>query len=258
MTSFADRVILITGAGSGIGRRLALDLAAEGARIAAVDVRADLLESLALELKGKPFAHAVADVTDFPALSAAVAQLEAALGPTDVLVASAGVGRKTSGLEDHAADFASTVQINLIGVSNSIFAVLPGMRRRRAGHLVALSSLASYHGIPLMGGYCASKAGVNALMDALRVELRPLDIVATTICPGWIHTPMTAQAGIPDVGMMELGDAVRRMIAAIRARKAFVAFPPRFLWQVRLLRYLPRSLADRLAARLLARAAKLR
>ena len=68
--------------------------------------------------------------------------------------------------------FAETVRVNLIGVSNSIAAVLPGMRKHRRGHLAALSSLASYRGMPRMAADCASKAGVNALMDALRVELR--------------------------------------------------------------------------------------
>ena len=93
----------------------------------------------------------------------AAAQLEAQLGPTDLLVASAGVGRETSALDFDADVFAETVRINLIGVSNSIAAVLPGMCERRRGHLAALSSLASYRGIPRMAAYCASKAGVNAV-----------------------------------------------------------------------------------------------
>jgi NAD(P)-dependent dehydrogenase (short-subunit alcohol dehydrogenase family) len=256
MDPFTDRVVLITGAGSGIGRQLALTLAAAGARIAALDRQADGLDTLAAELKGKPLTCAVADVTDLPGLRAAVARLEGELGPTDVLVASAGIGRETSALTFRAEDIADHVNVNLIGVANSIDAVLPGMRQRRRGHLVALSSLASYRGLPLMAGYCASKAGVNALLDALRVELRPLGIAVTTICPGWVRTPLTAHIDLPGVYMMEVGEAARRIVAAVRARRTFLAFPAGGAWQARLLRYLPRPAGDWMASRYLRRMTK--
>jgi NAD(P)-dependent dehydrogenase (short-subunit alcohol dehydrogenase family) len=256
MDPFTDRVVLITGAGSGIGRQLALTLAAAGARIAALDRQAAGLEALAAELKGKPLACATADVTDLPGLRAAVARLEAGLGPTDVLVASAGIGRETSALTFRAEDIADLINVNLIGVANSIDAVLPGMRQRRRGHLVALSSLASYRGLPLMAGYCASKAGVNALLDALRVELRPLGIAVTTICPGWIRTPLTAHLDLPGVCMMEVAEAARRIVAALRGRRAFLAFPAGGAWQARLLHYLPRPAGDWMAYRFLRRTLK--
>src|SRR5262249_52947503 len=153
--------------------------AAEGARVAALDLRPEPLETLAAELPGKS-AWAVADVTDLEGLRKAVADLEQRLGPTDVLVANAGIGRDTPAATFRAEDFAAQINVNLVGVANSVDAVLPGMIQRRRGHLVALSSLASYRGLPRMAGYCASKAGVNALFDALRVELAPLGIVTTT------------------------------------------------------------------------------
>jgi NAD(P)-dependent dehydrogenase (short-subunit alcohol dehydrogenase family) len=257
MTTFANQVVLITGAGSGIGRQFASALAAEGARIAALDRNAAALDGLESDLKGKPFARAVADVTDSVAVAAAVRDLEAQLGPTDLLIASAGLGRETTALDFRAEDFADIIRVNLIGVSNSIAAVLPGMRARKRGHLAALSSLASYHGVPRMGAYCASKAGVNALFEALRVELKSFNIAVTTLCPGWIRTPMTETADIPDfIALMNVEAAVRRMIDVLRRRRPFFAFPARDLWQVRLLRYLPRPIADWLAARHLRRIEK--
>src|SRR5262245_32283204 len=219
MPPFSDRVALITGAASGIGRQLALQLAAEGARVAALDLQADGLEKLAGELAGKPFARAVADVTDLAAVRRAVADLEGQLGPTDLLIASAGIGRETPALTFRAEDLNAQIQVNLLGVVNSIDAVLPGMRARGRGHLVALSSLASYRGLPKMAGYCASKAGLNALLDALRVELRPLGIAVTTLCPGWVRTPLTATIRLPEGYMMEVDEAARRMLKAIRRRK---------------------------------------
>jgi len=241
MTTFRDKVVLITGAASGIGRELARQLATEGAKIGGLDLQAD-------GLAGQPFAHAVADVTDRVALNAAVRDLESKLGPADLLIAAAGIGRETLAAADHAAEVEATVRINLIGLANSFYAVLPGMIERKRGHLVALSSLASYAGLPRMAGYCASKAGVNALCDAFRVELRPHNVDVTILCPGFIKTPMTEKIAARSMPrMLELPDAVRRMVAAIRARKRFVAFPTGPWFQVCLLRYLPRWAADWLA-----------
>jgi NAD(P)-dependent dehydrogenase (short-subunit alcohol dehydrogenase family) len=246
MSVFQDKVVLITGAASGIGRELAKQLSALGARIGGLDIQADPLGTLGTELAGRPYTSAVSDVTDLPALTAAAQTLERTLGPTDMLIAAAGIGRETLATQDHAADIDRIIRINLIGLSNSFSAVLPGMITRKRGQLVALSSLASFSGIPRMAGYCASKAGVNALCDAYRVELREHGIAVTTLCPGFIRTPMTDHLDIPK---LELTPAVRRMIAAIAARKTYAAFPAGVTFQVRLLRYLSTWLRDWLATR---------
>ncbi len=252
MNRFSNRVVLITGAGSGIGRELAAQLAAAGARIAAVDLQAEGLSRLQEQLGDKRCATALADVTDRAGLREAVRRLEAQLGPTEILIANAGIGKETSALSFDAEVVNAQIRVNLEGVVNSIEAVLDGMRQRRSGHLVAISSLASYRGIPLMAGYCASKAGVNALLDALRVELRPLGIDCTIVCPGWIRTPLTESVPALTMKMMTVQEAVRQMVLAIRARKPFVAFPPGDAWQVRLLRWLPRSISDWMLTRYLA------
>ena len=136
MDSFANRVVLITGAGSGIGRQMALTLAAEGAAVAALDLKPDGLDSLAAELKGKPVATAVADVTDRESLYPAVHGLESQVGPTDVLIANAGIGVETAADPYNAEGIEAQVRVNLVGVSNSVGAVLPGMIERRHGQLV--------------------------------------------------------------------------------------------------------------------------
>jgi NAD(P)-dependent dehydrogenase (short-subunit alcohol dehydrogenase family) len=254
MSEFRDRVALITGAGSGIGRHLARLLAGEGARIAALDRVPEGLAGLAAEIAGKALATAVADVTDLAATRAAVALLEQQVGPTDLLIAAAGIGRVTPAATFQAEEINAHVQVNLIGVINSIDSVLPGMRQRRRGHLVVLSSLASYRGLPLMAGYCASKAGVNALLDSLRIELPSLGIAVTTVCPGWIRTPMTAALHLPPAEVMDLERAGQIILTAIRRRLPFAAFPPHLVRRVRLLRYLPRPLSDWLTRQHLARA----
>jgi short-subunit dehydrogenase len=247
----AKPVALITGAGSGIGRQLAIDLAKEDWAVSAVDLHEEALEKLAAELAGKAFAWATADVTDRVALGNAVADLEEKQGPVDLLIASAGVGFETSALAYSAQDIETIIRVNLIGVSNSIGAVLPGMIERQRGHLVALSSLASYRGIPRMAGYCASKSGVSALMEAIRVEVKPLGIAVTTICPGWIHTAMTADLDLRDQPVMAVDVAARQIRQAIRRRLPVYAFPSGAARRLGFIRWLPPSLSDWLLARVL-------
>jgi NAD(P)-dependent dehydrogenase (short-subunit alcohol dehydrogenase family) len=246
-------VALITGAASGIGRQLALDLARDGYAIAAVDLLRDGLVALAEELDKAKVRHAwaVADVTDMTALQAAVTDLEARLGPTDLLLASAGVGIETTGLNYRADDMAKVIGVNLIGVSNSIAAVLPGMLARRRGHLVGLSSVASFRGLPRLLGYSASKAGLNALMDGLRVEVQDHGISVTTICPGWVRTPMTAPIRGKLDYLMDVDAAAWHIHYAIKNRLAFYAFPRPMVWRLRLLTWLPRSWQDRIVKRML-------
>jgi NAD(P)-dependent dehydrogenase (short-subunit alcohol dehydrogenase family) len=253
MGAFSNRIVLVTGAGSGLGRQLALTLAAEGAAIAAVDLKPEPLDALAAELHNHPFAWAVADVTDRSALRPAVEKLQERLGPVDLLIANAGIGRETSALDFRGEDFEAQIRVNLIGVANSVEAVLPGMLQRRRGHLAAISSLASYRGLPFMAGYCAGKAGVNSLMEALRAELRPYNIDVTTICPGWIRTPLTENIRVDKPHLMEVDFAARRIVEAIRKRRPFFAFPPPVVRRLRLLRWLPCRLSDWLINRLVRR-----
>ncbi len=237
-------VALITGAGSGIGRALARLYAQAGWAIAAIDRVEDGVRCLADELQQKRIAWCIADVTDATALAEATHTLEGKLGPADLVVANAGIGMETSGLAYSADDMARVINVNLIGVSNTIAAVLPGMIARRRGHLVAISSVASYRGLPRMLAYSASKAGVNAIMDGLRIELGPLGIHVTTICPGWIRTPLTAQIKGQLDHLLDVEVAAREIAWAIRTKQTFYTFPRPMRWSMGFLTLLPLSWQD--------------
>jgi NAD(P)-dependent dehydrogenase (short-subunit alcohol dehydrogenase family) len=242
------RVALITGAASGLGRGLALALARQGWSIAALDINEVGLRTLATELPS--CATTVADVTQPAALTTAIQDLERRLGPTDLLVASAGIGLETSAHSLKPEDIAAVINVNLLGVVHSVAAVLPGMLERRRGHLVALSSIASFRGLPRMLAYCASKSGVNAFMEGIRAEVRGHGVDVTTICPGWVRTPMTANLKGRLPRILELDDAVRQILWAIANKRSFHAFPRGTVWQLRLLSWLPWSWQDARLARM--------
>ena len=246
------RVALITGAGSGIGRELARTLATDGLAIAAIDKKQEGLAELAEEMQrqNRTMAWEVADVTDALTLRQKVVALEDRLGPVDLLIANAGIGLETSALCLQPEDVTAVLQVNLLGVAHSIAAVLPGMLKRRSGHIVGISSLASFRGVPRMLAYCASKAGVNAFLEGLRVEVKPYNIAVSIICPGWVRTPMTANIRGPRLDMMEADAAAKIIVGAIRRRKPFFAFPSSLAWRLRLLRWLPCGVSDWLIAKL--------
>lgn len=258
MSVFQDKVIFITGAASGIGREFARQVAPKRAIIAGFDLNQEGLESLGDELKGTRYAWHVGDVTKPETLQEAVEKFEAELGPIHMLVACAGIGRPSSFKDGSVSNFEPTIMINLIGVANSIHAVVPGMIERKAGHLVALSSVASFRGMPGMSAYCASKAGVNAMMESYRVELKPHGIVCTTVCPAWIRTPMTEAVELDLPKMLEPEFAVALIVQAVEKKKPFIAFPGNLVRRVRFLNMLPWGTSDGLIAREFAKLERLR
>lgn len=232
--SFANQVAVITGASSGIGWELAKVLAAEKCRVGLLARRLDRLEALAAEIRqaGGTAAIAAASVSDREQTLSAIRALREQLGPVDLLVANAGVGTSVE-LQPHNLDkIEETIQVNLLGVVYAIAAVLPEMVQRGRGHLAAVSSLAAYKGLPGESSYCASKAGVNSYLEGLRIQLRPRGIAVTTICPGFVHTPMTAQDKFKRMPwVMNADEAARRIARALKRRCKVYNFP----WQTTLL-----------------------
>lgn len=238
---------ILTGASSGIGRSLAKRLAAAGDPVAVVARRRELLDTLVEEIEragGRAVAIAC-DVTDREAVREAVRQAEERLGPTTRLVANAGGADATDSAHLSAAHVAAVVDLNLIGVANCIEAVLPGMIERGDGHLVAMSSIASYRGLPNAGAYSAAKAALTNLMESLRIDLRDKGVDVTVLAPGFVRTkPGKKKRNRPLI--LELEDATARMHRAIERRRSYYAFPKSLLAVMWLGWVLPPAVYDRI------------
>jgi short-subunit dehydrogenase len=247
--TFTNRVAVITGASSGIGWALAKELAAQGCRVGLVARRRDNLAALAAEidLAGGVTAFAAADVADRAALNAAVGEVAGKLGPVDLLVANAGVGAPTLLEPVNVPDIEKMFRVNVLGVVYSIEAVLPAMLQRGTGHLAAVSSMAAYKGLPGESAYSASKAAVNTYMEGLRIQLRDRGIAVTTICPGFVKTPMTEVNEFHMPWLVTAEDAARRMVRALARRKKVFNFP----WQMGVLMRVTRWLPDWVVARVM-------
>src|SRR5262245_31743066 len=245
--AFANQIAVITGASSGIGWALARVLAAQQCRVGLVARRQDKLEALAAEIRtaGGTAAFAAADVAERAQILRAIHQIRDQLGPVDLLVANAGVGAPTLLEPMNVAQIESMFRVNVLGVIYSIKAVLPEMLRRGSGHLAAVSSIASYKGLPGESAYCASKAAVNAYMEGLRIQLRQHNIAVTTICPGFVKTPMTDVNQFKMPWLMTADEAARRIVRALRRRRKVFNFP----WQTTLLMKFTRWLPDWIVAR---------
>jgi short-subunit dehydrogenase len=245
--TFADQVAIITGASSGIGWSLARHLAGAGCKVGLVARRRENLTALAGEIEktGGVAAIAAADVADRAAVVEAIHALAAQLGPVDLLIANAGVGAPTTIAPMNVSDVEKMFRVNVLGVVYSIEAVLPQMLERKRGHLAAVSSMAAYAGLPGESGYTSSKAAVNNFMDGLRIQLRDKGIAVTTICPGFVKTPMTEVNKFHMPWLLEADDAARRIVRALERKKKVFNFP----WQMSVLMWFAQRMPDWVAAR---------
>jgi short-subunit dehydrogenase len=240
-------VTLITGASSGIGRSLALRLAARGEAIAAVARRRELLDTLVQEItaKGGRALALPCDVTDRDQVLTAVAAATETLGSIDRLIANAGGGERTSVEDFQAGQIAAMLTLNVVGTANCIEAVLPAMLARRGGHIVVMSSIAGFRGLPGAAGYSAAKAALTTLAEALRPDLRTRGVDVTVLTPGFIHTKPQKKSRPLE---LSLDAATERMVAAILARRRAYAFPWTLALIARGARLLPAPLYDAVAA----------
>jgi NAD(P)-dependent dehydrogenase (short-subunit alcohol dehydrogenase family) len=194
LAELKDRTVLVTGAGSGIGRATALAFARCGARLVVSDINATALTGVRTEIEalGTPCHVHIADVADEVAMRAMAEAVHAAVGPLDVLVNNAGIGYLGSFVSSPLESWRRVIDINVMGVVHGCYFFLP--RMVAAGgprRIVNVASLAGIAPAATMSAYAASKHAVIGLSDVLALELASTEVGVTTVCPGIIDTPIT-------------------------------------------------------------------
>ncbi|TBR17533.1 SDR family NAD(P)-dependent oxidoreductase [bacterium] len=249
---WTGRVAVVTGGAGGLGRATARALARQGCRVALWDLDGAAAQAAAEALKAEGFSARGwgLDACDAGAVRAALAETEAAFGPVWLLDNNAGIVAKGDFLDQDEAAWDRTMAVNLRSHLVCTKAVLPGMVRRKSGHLVFIASAAGLLGVPGMALYSASKHAVVGFADSLRLELSraKAGVGVTIVCPSFINTGMFDGASPPLLaGWLTPETVAERTVSAVRSNKVWVTEP----WIVKttpLVKTLPQPLVDRLAS----------
>ena len=249
---------IITGATSGIGRALALELAQRGWDLGLTARRADVLRELAEEIArrhpGRRVIVTPVDVTDVAATRTAVHDLFAALGNVELVVANAGIGGPHRVGDGDFERSRAIIATNLIGAMATVDAAVECWRARPGAgprRIVGITSVAGFRGLPGSSAYSASKAGFSVYLEAARGEVRGLGIDIVDIAPGFIDTPLNQDVPTRPF-LIDVTDGARR-IADLIERGVMRSTVPVWPWNA--IGWLMRSLPDAVWARVGARAA---
>lgn len=238
----SNRIAWITGGGTGIGRALALRLARDGWQVAISGRRPERLDEVRAtgsNLSGAVLPYVV-DVTDRDAMTETALRIEREIGPLHLVVLNAGMFETVRpDKEFNPAVFDRHFAVNYTGVINGINAALPGLKNRRSGHVVIVSSVSGYRGLPLSAAYGSSKAALINLAESLKFHFDRLNIITSVANPGFVETPLTENNRFPMPFLIDSATAADRLYTGIMRGSFEIAFPRRMAWTLKILRLLP-------------------
>ncbi len=229
------KVAWVVGASSGIGAAVARELARRGATVAISARRDERLR----QVSGGDMLVVPLDVTDAASVAAAALRVSEELGPIDLAVLSAGYWKQMDPANWDTEVFDQHIRVNLVGMSNSIAAVLPGMLRRRHGVIAGIASVAGYRGLAGSEAYGATKAAQINLLESLRVHIARTGVRVTTICPGFVRTDLTAGNSFPMPFMIETDEAARSICDGLERERTEIVFPTRMALLMKTTRLVP-------------------
>jgi NADP-dependent 3-hydroxy acid dehydrogenase YdfG len=241
----SGKVAWVVGGSSGIGAAVARELQSRGARVAISARRQDQLD----EVSDGTMLAVAADVTDAQSLLVAASRIREELGPIDLAVLSAGYWKQLTGDDWDTKEFNRHVEVNLIGMSNSIAAVLPEMLARHRGVIAGISSVAGYRGLAGSQAYGATKAGQINLLESLRIQVARKGVRVITVCPGFVRTDLTAVNTFPMPFIIEPDSAGRAICDGLERGRAEIVFPVRMAILMKAARLVPVALWSALWSR---------
>ncbi|MBF8962394.1 3-ketoacyl-ACP reductase [Pontibacter sp. FD36] len=228
MESLKGKSALITGAGKGMGRAIAIALAQEGVNVGLLARTTSQLEEVAAEVTklGVKASVATADVTDINSVNEAVKAIGTELGPIDILINNAGTAKFGKFLELDPADWENIIRVNLMGVYYVTRAVLPEMIERQTGDIINISSTAGQRGAPVTSAYSASKFAVIGLSESLMQEVRKHNIRVSTLTPSTVATELAIELKLTDGNperVMQPEDFAELIVAQLKLnRRVFI------------------------------------
>jgi NAD(P)-dependent dehydrogenase (short-subunit alcohol dehydrogenase family) len=243
-----DGVVWITGASSGIGRGVALELARRGWTVAASARREAELEALALEaagFQGRIVAHAV-DVTDAEGMAQAVETIETAHGPIALAFFNAGIAPYVTAPDIDVKAVRQAFDVNVMGVVHGLSAIMPRMAGRQFGQIAVNASIAGYGGLPRAAAYGATKAAMIHMCEALRFDCDRLGLVMQVVNPGFVETPLTGKNDFPMPFLMKQEAAAQRVCDGFATGGFEITFPRRFAYLLKAINLLPYPLYFRI------------
>jgi short-subunit dehydrogenase len=226
---FHEKVAIVTGASSGIGRATAIALAGQGACVALASRNSDALSALAEELKrqGKEVIVIPTDVTQREQVESLVREVLAQWGRVDILISNAGEYIQGAITDLSPATIQRSLDVNFFGGVYCIKAVLPHMLKQKSGHIVAVTSMDGKIGIPPDAPYVSAKFALTGFCEVLRQEVRDSGISVTNVLPGRVDTPMIEHLRFSWISAKVSSEKVALAILnAIRTRKPIVIIPP--------------------------------
>jgi short-subunit dehydrogenase len=254
MTTFNLRgsLVWLTGASSGIGEALVLELARRGARVAITARRAEVLGAVAQRAQalGGAVCTFPGDVTSLDEMKEIANRIEREIGPIDLAIPNAGTHIFTKPEAFSSREYLELMNINYGGMLRCIEAVLPAMLERRRGYIAPVASLAGVRGLPTAAAYGASKSAMNYFLESMRFHVRRAGVTVTVINPGFVRTPLTDKNEFKMPFLVSAEDSARIICNGLERRKREIAFPWQMAVAVKLGRFLPACLYERIVDRM--------
>jgi len=227
---FNKKHIWLIGASQGIGEDLALQIGKFDCTLTISSRRVEILNNLKNKITQfnpncKIFVYGI-DVCDETQIKNAYDKLINEVGPVDILIYNAGVNQQGNKIYSTSQSLAmSVINTNFVGFVNSVLCALPSMKERRSGHIVGISSLAAYRGLPEAAIYGATKAAMSNFLESIRIELKSYGITSTDIKPGFVQTPALSGLTSPMPFIMSSSAAASIILLAISNKASHCGFP---------------------------------
>lgn len=244
--NLSGKVILLTGASSGIGSALAKEISKEKCKLAILARRKNILDELAASLKtnGSKILTIECDVTKLEDVKKSLAVTKENLGEIDIVILNAGTSKRALTENTEHSIAKQIFDVNVMGIINFVIELSDSFKQRKSGMIVGVSSLSDVRGFPKSGLYSASKAAASSFLESLRVELSLHNIKVLTVRPGYVKTPMTDKNEFPMPFLMDVDKAAKIILKGIQKEKKIIQFPFPIVWGAGFIKLLPNFVFD--------------